>query len=155
MGISDTSASPYWSLTKGMYWTLKSLFHVENSSCSIESQDTHNGEKALEHEGDETWRAGFHYLKFKKKGGGVNEKVITSTPGRKLRSRELKVCRFSVQACQEEKQTQPHTGDRTNTWEAAISSSSSSCSASSVGIWRFKLTSTCWENTFKSIHTAV
>ena len=39
-----------------------------------------------------------------------NKKVITSTPGRKLRSRELKFCRFSVQACQEEKQTQPHTG---------------------------------------------
>ena len=45
----------------------------------------------------------------------MNEKVITSTPGRKLRSRELKVCRFSVQACQEEKQTQPHTRDRTIT----------------------------------------
>ena len=44
-----------------------------------------------------------------------NKKVITSTPGRKLRSRELKVCRFSVQACQEEKQTQPHTRDRTIT----------------------------------------
>ena len=39
-----------------------------------------------------------------------NKKVITSTPGRKLRSRELKFCRFSVQAFQEEKQTQPHTG---------------------------------------------
>ena len=27
---------------------------------------------------------------------GKNKKVITSTPGRKLRSRELKFCRFSV-----------------------------------------------------------
>ena len=50
-----------------------------------------------------------------KKKKGKNKKVITSTPGRKLRSRELKVCRFSVQACQEEKQTQPHTRDRTIT----------------------------------------
>ena len=45
----------------------------------------------------------------------MNGKVITSTPGRKLRSRELKVCRFSAQVCQEEKQTQPHTRDRTIT----------------------------------------
>ena len=51
----------------------------------------------------------------KKKKKGKNKKVITSTPGRKPRSRELKVCRFSVQACQEEKQTQPHTRDRTIT----------------------------------------
>ena len=50
-----------------------------------------------------------------KKKKGKNKKVITSTPGRKPRSRELKVCRFSVQACQEEKQTQPHTRDRTIT----------------------------------------
>jgi len=48
-----------------------------------------------------------------KKGGG--DKMITSTPGRKIRSRELKVCRFSVQAFQEEKQTQPQTQDRTIT----------------------------------------
>ena len=41
--------------------------------------------------------------------------MITSTPGRKIRSRELKVCRFSVQAFQEEKQTQPQTQDRTIT----------------------------------------
>ena len=54
----------------------------------------------------------FTFLKKKKE---KNKKVITSTPGRKLRSRELKVCRFSVQACQEEKQTQPHTRDRTIT----------------------------------------
>ena len=52
---------------------------------------------------------------IKKKKKGKNKKVITSTPGRKPRSRELKVCRFSVQACQEEKQTQPHTRDRTIT----------------------------------------
>ena len=52
---------------------------------------------------------------IKKKKKGKNKKVITSTPGRKLRSRELKVCRFSVQACQEEKQTQPQTGGRTIT----------------------------------------
>ena len=55
----------------------------------------------------------FTILKKKKKG--KNKKVITSTPGRKPRSRELKVCRFSVQACQEEKQTQPQTGGRTIT----------------------------------------
>ena len=52
---------------------------------------------------------------IKKKKKEKNKKVITSTPGRKLRSRELKVCRFSVQACQEEKQTQPQTGGRTIT----------------------------------------
>ena len=45
----------------------------------------------------------------------MNEKVITSTPGRKLRRRELKVCRFSIEAFQEEKQTQPQTPDRTIT----------------------------------------
>ena len=44
---------------------------------------------------------------IKKKKKGKNKKVITSTPGRKPRSRELKVCRFSVQAFQKEKQTQP------------------------------------------------
>ena len=33
-----------------------------------------------------------------KKGGAAQNKMITSTPGRKIRSRELKVCRFSVQA---------------------------------------------------------
>ena len=33
----------------------------------------------------------------------------------KLRSRELKVCRFSVQAFQEEMQTPPQTRDRTIT----------------------------------------
>ena len=54
----------------------------------------------------------FTFLKKKKE---KNKKVITSTPGRKPRSRELKVCRFSVQACQEEKQTQPQTGGRTIT----------------------------------------
>ena len=54
----------------------------------------------------------FTFLKKKKE---KNKKVITSTPGRKLRSRELKVCRFSVQAFQEEKQTQPQTGGRTIT----------------------------------------
>ena len=43
-----------------------------------------------------------------KKGEG--DKMITSTPGRKIRSRELKVCRFSVQAFQEEKQTAPDPG---------------------------------------------
>ena len=48
-----------------------------------------------------------------KKSGG--DKMITSTPGRKIRSRELKVCRFSVQAFQEEKQTQPQTRDTTIT----------------------------------------
>ena len=52
---------------------------------------------------------------WKKKKGKKNKKVITSTPGRKLRSRELKVCRFSVQAFQEEKQTQPQTRGRTIT----------------------------------------
>ena len=56
----------------------------------------------------------FSLLKKKKKKG-KNKKVITSTPGRKPRSRELKVCRFSVQAFQEEKQTQPQTGGRTIT----------------------------------------
>ena len=50
-----------------------------------------------------------------KKRGGAQNKMITSTPGRKIRSRELKVCRFSVQAFQEEKQTQPQTRDRTIT----------------------------------------
>ena len=60
VGLSQREYVPYWN------W----LIHVENSPCSIESQDTHNGEKALEYERDETWRAGFHYLKFKKKGGG-------------------------------------------------------------------------------------
>ena len=35
---------------------------------------------------------------IKKEGGGAQNKMITSTPGRKIRSRELKVCRFSVQA---------------------------------------------------------
>ena len=39
----------------------------------------------------------------------------TNTLGRKIRSRELKFCRFSVQAFQEEKQTQPQTWDRTFT----------------------------------------
>ena len=95
----------------------------------------------------------FSLLKKKKKG--KNKKVIINTPGRKLRRRELKVCRFSIEAFQEEKQTQPQTPDRTITWEAAISSSSSSCSASSMGIWHLKLTSACWENTFNGIHTAV
>ena len=52
----------------------------------------------------------FSLFKKKKKKKEKNKKVITSTPGRKLRSRELKFCRFSVQAFQEEKQTQPHTG---------------------------------------------
>ena len=42
-------------------------------------------------------------------------KVITSILSRKISSRELKVCRFSVQAFQEEKQTQPQTWDRTCT----------------------------------------
>ena len=51
----------------------------------------------------------------KKKKKGKNKKVIISTPGKKLRSRELKVCRFSVQAFQEEKKTQPHIWDRTIT----------------------------------------
>ena len=46
---------------------------------------------------------------------GKNKKLITNTPGRKIRSRELKVCRFSIQAVQEEKQTQPQTQDRTCT----------------------------------------
>ena len=52
---------------------------------------------------------------IKKGGGEARNKMITSTPGRKIRSRELKVCRFSVQAFQEEKQTQPQTQDRTIT----------------------------------------
>ena len=50
-----------------------------------------------------------------KKGGAAQNKMITSTPGRKIRSRELKVCRFSVQVFQEDKQTQPQTRDRTIT----------------------------------------
>ena len=54
----------------------------------------------------------FTFLKKKKE---KNKKVITSTPGRKPRSRELKVCRFSVQAFQEEKQTPHQTQDRTCT----------------------------------------
>ena len=54
----------------------------------------------------------FTFLKKKKE---KNKKVITSTPGRKPRSRELKVCRFSVQAFQEEMQTPPQTRDRTIT----------------------------------------
>ena len=38
----------------------------------------------------------FSLLKKKKKKKGKNKKVIISTPGKKLRSRELKFCRFSV-----------------------------------------------------------
>ena len=52
---------------------------------------------------------------IKKKKKGKNKKVIINTPGRKLRRRELKVCRFSIEAFQEEKQTQPQTPDRTIT----------------------------------------
>ena len=40
-------------------------------------------------------------------------------------------------------------------WEAAISSSSSSYSASSLGMLCHKLTSASWENTFKIIHAVV
>ena len=46
---------------------------------------------------------------------GKNKEVDNKHPGRKVRIRELKVCRFSVQAFQEEKQTQPQTRDRTGT----------------------------------------
>ena len=41
------------------------------------------------------------------------------------------------------------------TWEATISFSSSSCSASSLGMLHHKLTSASWESTFKGIHAAV
>ena len=57
----------------------------------------------------------FSLFKKKKKKKGKNKKVIISTPGKKLRSRELKFCRFSVQAFQEEMQTPPQTRDRTIT----------------------------------------
>ena len=56
----------------------------------------------------------FSLLKKKKKKS-KNKKVIINTSGRKLRSRELKVCRFSIEAFQEEKKTQPHIWDRTIT----------------------------------------
>ena len=42
-------------------------------------------------------------------------KLIAKTPGRKIRSSEVNVCRFSPQAFPEEKQTQPQTQDRTCT----------------------------------------
>ena len=39
--------------SKGSIFTSrKSLIHAENSSCSIESQDAENGEKALGHKGE-------------------------------------------------------------------------------------------------------
>ena len=41
---------------------------------------------------------------------GKNKKWITNTPGRKIRSRELKVGRFSVQAFQEESRHSPRPG---------------------------------------------
>ena len=46
---------------------------------------------------------------------GKRKQLATNTLGRKIRSRELKVCRCSDQAFQEEKQTQPQTRDRTFT----------------------------------------
>ena len=155
VGISDTSASLYWSLTKGMYSTLKVTISCWEFIMLYRKPGYRQWRKGSGIWGRRNLKSWFSLFKKKKKKKEKNKKVITSTPGRKLRSRELKVCRFSVQACQEEKQTQPHTRDRTITWEAAISSSSSSCSASSVGIWRLKLTSACWENTFKDIHTAL
>ena len=60
--------------------------------------------------------------------------MITNALGKNIRRREVKICRFSVQAFQEEKQTQPQTQDRTFTWEAAISSSSSCCSVFSGNV---------------------
>ena len=48
----------------------------------------------------------------KKKG---KNKLITNALGKNIRRREVKICRFSVQAFQEEKQTQPQTQDRTFT----------------------------------------
>ena len=54
----------------------------------------------------------FTILKKKKK---EKYKVITSILSKKISSRELKVCRFSVQAFQEEKQIQPQTQERTHT----------------------------------------
>ena len=164
MGLSDTSASPYWSLSKGMYSTLKVTISYWEFIMLYTKPGYTQWRKGSGIWGRRNLKSWVSLLKKQtkqnktnkqKKKTGKNKKVITSTPGRKLRSRELKVCRFSVQACQEEKQTQPHTRDRTITWEAAISSSSSSCSASSVGIRRLKLTSAFWENTFKDIHTAV
>ena len=41
---------------------------------------------------------------------GKNKNWITNTPGRKIRSRELKVGRFSVQAFQEESRHSPRPG---------------------------------------------
>ena len=43
------------------------------------------------------------------------EEVDKKPPGRKTGITEVKVCGFSVQAFQEEKQTQPQTRDRTFT----------------------------------------
>ena len=152
MGISDTSASPYWSLSKGMYSTLKVTISYWEFIMLYRKPGYRQWRKGSGIWARRNLKSWFSLFKKKK---GKNKKVIIRTPGKKLRSRELKVCRFSVQAFQEEMQTPPQTRDRTITWEAAISSSSSSCSVSSVGLWRLKLTSACWENTFNGIHTAV
>ena len=68
-------------------WT--SLIQVENSSCCIESQDTARETRFWDTR--EKWSKQPVLTMIRK---GKNKKLITDSPGRKIRSRELKVCRF-------------------------------------------------------------
>ena len=70
-------------------WT--SLIQLENSSCSIESQDTARETRFWDTR--EKWSKE-PVLTMIRKGKKKKKKLITDSPGRKIRSRELKVCRF-------------------------------------------------------------